>query len=110
LGLFFSVGVWISFLNQNDHLVDTNCYLLRKFVAVQVAPIWHRQTRKLRIQEADRAIFNILNKDFSNYSPTYEYSVNYTAGNTSTSVKKEFFLDGNKVMLKRHEGKLPWIK
>lgn len=105
-----SLGIWSSFLNTQDHLVDTNCYLMRKHVALSVSPNWHRQTRKLGIQEADRAIFNALHKNFPNYSPTYEYSVNYTAGNNSSSVKKEFFIDGNKVMMQRYEGKLPWIK
>ena len=50
----------------------------------------------------------VLRQYHSNYACTKNYTVNYMAGNTERSVKPEFFLQGNNVMLQRYNGKLPW--
>lgn len=33
------------FYDPRDHLVDANCYLIRRDVAVRVAPLWNRPAR-----------------------------------------------------------------
>jgi len=42
------------------------------------------------------------------YDCTYKYTVNYSTGTTDLSVKKQFYLKYNELMLERHNGRLPW--
>ena len=42
------------------------------------------------------------------YKATKKYTVNYTVGNTDLSVKGDFFIQGNKKMLEKYNGMLPW--
>jgi spermidine/putrescine-binding protein len=39
-----------------------------------------------------------------------DYTVKYRVGSTGISVRKEFFIDGNKKMLEKYNGKFPWKK
>jgi hypothetical protein len=36
--------------------------------------------------------------------------VNYRVENTAQSVRRDFFLNGNKKMLEQFQGKLPWAR
>ena len=52
-------------------------------------------------------ISHMLRQMAPNYDCTYEYTVNYLAGNTPLSVQPEFFVQGNAEMLQRYSGTLP---
>jgi len=103
-----SLGLWTNVLN--DNLVDVNCYMLGKQASLETAPIWYRRTRHPDDQpEADRALYQTLihlyGKDA--VASNKQYTLNYTAGNTVTSVKQEFFIEGNKKMQEIAQG-YPW--
>lgn len=105
-----SLGRWASVLHTQDYFVDVNCYFLPRGLAVQISPVWFRKFREPGQMEVDRALFRVLNQIAPKFDTTYEYSVNYTVGNTENSVQKEFFEHGNKDMFMRYDGKLPWVK
>lgn len=105
-----SLGLWASILHPEDFFVDVNCYFVKKEVAVGMSPVWYRKFREPGQMEIDRAIASVLMSKTNNlkYDCTREYTVKYRVGNTGLSVQGEFFINGNKAMLQRHNGALPW--
>lgn len=105
-----SLGDWASILDPRDFFIDVNCYFLPKMLAVYVSPIWYRKAREPGVPEVDRVLCPTLRQMAPNNQGTHKYTVNYTVGNTERSVQAEFFLQGNKAMLDRHNNNLPWRK
>ncbi len=105
-----SLGKWSSIIDDRDYLVDVNCFFLSKKIALQTSPIWYRRAKEVGVAEPDRALTYVLRENKLSYDTSQEYTLNYRAGNTESSVEKEFFIEGNKKMLKKYNGKLPWHK
>lgn len=96
-------------LNQEDRLVDVNCYFIHKKLAVYVSPIWHRKAREQGVPEVDRALVQVL-KQATPSVGTGKYTVNYTVDSTNLSVSGDFFVRGNQVMKERFPNGFPWRK
>lgn len=105
-----SLGKWASILSDTDFFIDVNCYFFPRKFAITLAPLWFQKFRDPGKPEVDRVLAHYARQLDSNYECTHEYSVRYKAGNTANSVQKEFFLNGNKVMLQKYNGVLPWRK
>lgn len=105
-----SLGLWPSVLGENHYFVDVNCYFVKKQVAVGLSPVWYRKFREPGQMEIDTAISSVLMSEKNNlkYDGTRDYTVKYRVGNTGLSVQASFFENGNKKMLEKYEGKLPW--
>jgi len=103
-----SLGKWPSVIADNDFLVDVGCFFLPRLIAVQTAPIWYRKAREPGVPEVDRLLTAILRANRPNYDTNGLYTLNYRAGNTALSVRKEFFLQGNERMRRKFNGQLPW--
>jgi hypothetical protein len=103
-----SLGKWPSVLGGDDYHIDTSCYFLPQAIAVQLSPIWFRKAREPNVVPADRAIVSFLRSRKFDYDTSARYSVNYRVENTARSVRREFFLIGNKQMMQKYQGKLPW--
>lgn len=83
---FESIG-----LLAKDGFVDTNCYIIRRDVAVQCSTSWNKPFR-LCDTEADREVFRTLIRFFPNrFKPYPEACVNYVAGSTPQSIGPGFF-------------------
>jgi hypothetical protein len=106
-----SLGNWASVIDQNDYFVDVNCYFLPRKIAVFISPLWYRKFREPGQPEIDRVIHHALRTQVSLGICTGEYSVNYAvASNSQLSVKPEFFINGNKIMMDKYNGEFPWQK
>lgn len=103
-----SLGLWPSILHHEDYFVDVNCYFLSRAAALAVAPLWYTRTRQPGQPEVDRQLAAALRHHFPRMATTGNYSVGYQAGSTERSVRPEFFLQGNQLMLERFQGRLPW--
>lgn len=105
-----SLGLWPSVLHPEDYFIDVNCYMVHKALAVNISPVWYRKFREPGQPEIDRVIAGTLMSTKNNlkFDSTREYTVKYRVGNTSLSVQHEFFEKGNKTMLEKYNGKLPW--
>lgn len=105
-----SVGMWPVWYNPNIFHVDTNCYCLRRDVAVELAPHWHKSRFNNGVVQlsADTAVCQHLRSHFPRYGLVPNYSVNYELGSWQLSPAPEFFLRGNAVFLGQHGGVLPW--
>lgn len=101
-----SLGKWPSVFGSL--FVDANCFMLPKALAVAMSPVWYRRFREPGQVEVESAMMEFLLNTKLPYNSTGQYSVNYKVGNTELSVKKEFFLINNVVMLRHFNGKLPW--
>ncbi len=105
-----SLGEYPSIINDQDYFIDLNCYFLPKLMAIQLSPLMYRKFREPGQPEIDRLLCHVLRNNFKNFKGTRQYTVNYTVGNTERSVQKDFFINGNKVMLEKYKGELPWKK
>ena len=103
-----SLGKWESCIG--DYFVDVGCFFLPKMIAIQTSPIWYRKAREPGVPEVDRMLTHVLRNNNLKYDTNANYSLNYRTGNTQLSVQSEFFLQGNKKMLKKYNGDLPWTK
>lgn len=96
-----------TYMDENNRLIDTNCYLLGRDVAVAAAPAWYTPAPPNGIG-ADRIVTRFLLQNFPHSCCTRRHTVNYTAGNNPDSVQPNFFLDGNQRMRERYPDGLPW--
>ena len=92
-----SLGKYTSVLN--DRFIDLNCFIVKKELAVQIAPIWYRKAREPGVMEIDRAITAILMHEKNNlkFDTNGDYTVKYRVGSTGISVQADFFLRGNEI-------------
>ncbi len=104
-----SLGVWKACIGDFRH-VDTSCYLLKRSDAVSISPIWYKQFRDNSTHTPDAIICNKLFDWNTSFGTPGLYSTNYRVGETSASVRLEFFEKGNQVMRERYPDGLPWTK
>lgn len=98
-----SLGKWSAYFDKDVFHIDTSCFAIRRDIAVSVGHAWYGQWG------ADRQFFHTLKKHFPNFVCTNQHTVNYRLGGNEGSVKKEFFLNGNKLMSKNYTGDFPWL-
>jgi glycosyltransferase involved in cell wall biosynthesis len=103
-----SLGLWESCMG--DYFVDVGCYFLPRALALQLTPLWHRKAREPGVMEVDRALMHVLRENNLPCDTSGKYTLNYRTGNTSLSVRSEFFLNGNAIIAKKYAGTLPWRK
>ena len=105
-----SLGKWPTVLSPKDYLVDVNCFMLPKDLAVRLTPIWNRKAREPGVVEVDRLLTKALRANTRKYDTNYSYTLNYRAGSSPTSVKQSFFLNGNAKMAKQFPVGFPWTR
>ncbi len=101
--------------NPQETIQPADCARLPIFlpqkIALMWAPVWYRRARHPDDQpEVDRLLSYLLRDAKIPSAGTGQYTVNYRAGNRADSVKPEFFLQGNEIMMKKYNGDLPWRK
>lgn len=101
-----SLGRWPTWNNPQLHHVDTNCYLLRRDVAMATATTWYR--RYPRVEGPDFALCRRLLAEQPRFATTGRYTLHYRAGRSPHSVRPEFFLRGNQVTRRTYGTNLPW--
>lgn len=95
-----SLGKWEAWTKTNH--IDTNCYCLKREVAVAIAGAWHGGWGQ------DRVVFQALRQYFPKFQCTGEYTLNYRLDGNAGSVSKEFFEHGNAEMVKLYGENFPW--
>jgi len=78
-----NLGKYKSVLN--DHFVDVSCFFVRRELAVNIAPIWHRQARPPNgMMEVDRALTAVLMHEQNKlkFDSNNDYTVKYRVGST----------------------------
>ena len=98
-----SLGKWPVYFNNEIFHIDTSCFAVRRDVAVRIGHAWYGQWG------ADRQFFGAIKKHYPKFDCTNSYTVNYRLDGNPNSVTKEFFEQGNKLMLEKYNGKLPWV-
>ena len=99
-----SLGKWPVYVNPSVYHIDTSTFGVRRNIATSVGHAWYGQWG------ADRQFFSTLKKYFPNFEGTRRYTSNYRLDGNPKSVTKEFFFEGNKLMLEAHNGEYPWKK
>ena len=103
-----SLGKWPLWRDPATHFVDMNCYLLRRDIAIEFSPRFHRRSRDLF--SPDAALCQHLLKTRPRFDTNGAYTVNYTAASGPGSVVADFFLRGNALMRERYPAGFPWRK
>lgn len=103
-----SLGEWPIWISDEAFLIDNNCYGFTHGFLRKVGHLmdWQR--------EGDRRFLHIVTKQMGHtaFGGTGLYTLNYALGSNEESVKPEFFLKGNQVMLEKYgdESHFPWRK
>jgi glycosyltransferase involved in cell wall biosynthesis len=87
-----SLGRWPIWNTAGRHLVDINCYLLRRDIAIGTSPTFHRRFRDQ--ENPDYRLCRFLLDNATCFETNGDYTVNYTAGNTSKSVAADHLSPG----------------
>ena len=103
-----SLGKWEIFLSRksphgNHYLIDTSSYCFRREFIQKTCHIWHHGWGGDRLYLA-----NV--RDHSKFDTTGRYTLNYRLDGNPSSVKPEFFIEGNKTQEAYYGGKFPWRK
>lgn len=101
-----SLGQWPAWNHPRLHVVDTNCYVLRRDLAMATSPLWYRRYRDE--ESPDISLCQKLLKDHPRCATNGRYTVNYRVGRSAGSVQADFFLVGNRVMQQRCANQFPW--
>lgn len=106
-----SLGRWPVWYNDGVHHVDTNCYCLRRQVAVDSSRVWHCSRLDANgkvLPSADTLLCGWLLQHRPNVATNGRCTVNYALGSWALSPKPEFFLTGNARYRQRYPDGLPW--
>ena len=106
------VNVDGSFFDQDDceslgpysKFIDLNCYLMRRSLALQLAPAWYHTTGTLMV--GDRYVYNTLEQNKVLGAGNGLYSVNYRLS-MKNDLRAMFFEGNIKVRAQFPDG-LPW--
>jgi hypothetical protein len=101
-----SLGHWPTWNNPQAHLVDVNCYVLRRDLAIAHGALWYRRFRDE--ENPDFALCRALLRDQPRGGTSGRYTVNYRLGSSEQSVRAEFFHTGNVTMVSRYPDPPPW--
>lgn len=97
-----SLGKWNPVMQYNH--IDTNCYCIKKEVAIRTCHAWHGGWG------ADRQFYSVMHQHVPNYDCTGKYTVNYRLGGNEGSVTENFFLNWNERTNQLYYGNFPWSK
>jgi tetratricopeptide (TPR) repeat protein len=100
-----SLGKWPKWKNPANHLVDANCYLIRRDIAIATSSLWYRTLRNE--QSPDFVLCQRLLRDHPRCETNGRYTVNYRVSPTA-GAQPDFFLAGNAAMRERYSGTFPW--
>lgn len=102
-----SLGWWPSYDGLYHH-VDTNCYFIRRDIAIQIAPMWNRATGNRTLETPDRAICSYLLTHYPLAYTTGLYTVNYRIGSRVSETRDlSFYKLGNKLHRSLYR-RFPW--
>lgn len=106
-----SLGQYPIWGTSDKHHVDTNCYCLKKEIAIQLSPIWYRKGRS-GLMSPDQALCYQLLQKFPNCLGSGQYTVNYRVQICPQSLHPHpgFFMNGNAWMKTRYPQHYPWRK
>jgi hypothetical protein len=96
------------FRTPQVRLVDTNCYLLQRDLAVVFGPIWNRPRESDNRIPPDFQLCSTLIARQIMPACNMRHTVNYTLGSGPKSVKIDYFRHGNALMRKWYPKGLPW--
>jgi glycosyltransferase involved in cell wall biosynthesis len=82
--------------------IDSNCWLLRRDVAMAMAAHWATP------YTGDRKVAMEVMKAWPDLPCTKRYSVNYSAASRAESAPESYFLRGNAWMARKYPRGLPW--
>lgn len=102
-----SLGHWPTWNDSTQHLVDVNCYVLRRDIAMQYSQLWYRRFRDEL--NPDFVLCGTLIREQMPYGTTGRATVNYRAGSTVDSVASQFFFRGNEFMKAKYPAAFPWL-
>lgn len=85
------------------HFVDWCMWGMKTNLLRQIAIVLNNPS-----PQVDRMFYATAKQLFPNFTGTKQHTFNFRLGGTC-GVQKEFFEVGNKAMLEKHNGKLPWI-
>lgn len=98
------LGKWPVYVNDQNYLVDTSGYCIKRDVAARIAGAWYGGWGQ------DRQVLATLKQYFPKFDTTGKYTLSYRLDGNPNSVNEEFFIRGNAAMKTKWGAKFPWTK
>lgn len=97
----------VFYNSQDDHLIDTNCYCVKRDILIKCSHLWNRPGAN-RSTDPDRVLAKYLMEHHPNFLCTLQHTVNYRVGGRNEhSVQASLFLRGNQ-LIRDKLGDNPW--
>jgi glycosyltransferase involved in cell wall biosynthesis len=84
-------GIAPAVNDPHDRLIDTSCFLLRKDLAIEIAPVWHGKYAQ------DRVVTRWLLEHEPVHAVSRRHTVRYRVSDKPGSVTSSFFVRGNSI-------------
>lgn len=99
-----SLGKYPIFFSHDNpqYLVDTSSFAFHRDFLIRFSHIWHHGWG------GDRRFYNAVRS--SRHDMSGEYTLCYRLDGNTSSVKEDFFLQGNTLNYNHYEGKFPWLR
>jgi hypothetical protein len=81
-------------ISEDDYLVDANCYLVERSLAIETSACWNNPARPSKGLEVDRALVRAL-ASAAPFAIVKKSTVSYRLGGNRMSVARQFFERGN---------------
>lgn len=101
-----SLGHWPTF--DRRHVIDPNCYCLRRDVAMRTAYFWHR--RHQDVDNPSVSLCQALIQQHRQFEGTGRYTLNCTLSTEMAEQQRAYFERGNAVMRDRYPEGFPWSR
>jgi len=99
-----SLGKWPVYVNDQQYLVDTSSYCIKRNIAASIASSWYGGWGQ------DRQVLATLKRYFPKFDTTGKHTLCYRLAGNTNSVTADFFIKGNSEMARRYGTKFPWHK
>lgn len=101
-----SLGWWPAWVDKDTYLIDTSSYCFKVPFFKLYCGHWDYGWG------ADRRFFHLIKDVLKHvkFDTSRLHTLNYRLGGNEGSVNKEFFENGNKVMMEKYKGEFPWKK
>lgn len=94
------------FHNPYNHLIDTNCFCVKKNIAIEYSMFWNKKSIG-GVFNPDRIYSDLLMTKEKNFECTFDFTLNYRVASRNESSTENFFIKGNEFIINKY-GKIPW--
>lgn len=84
------------YYNLSNHLIDTNCYIIKSSILKQISPVWNRPAQ-YDVTDPDRVFGNLLMEKYENFRCIKKPLIRYRCLEGESKIGLDLWKAGNKL-------------